>query len=61
MAVLSPEALVRFALALVRFTTFLMVTPIFSMRNIPAATTIGLASTAALLVLLLRCTSGPNP
>lgn len=48
---LSPEALVRFALALVRFTTFLMVTPIFSMRNIPAATTIGLASTAALLVL----------
>ncbi len=48
---LSPELVVRFALALVRFTTFFAVTPIFSMRNIPAVTTIGLASTAALLVM----------
>jgi len=49
--VLSPESLIRFALTLIRFTTFFVVTPIFSMRNVPAVTIIGLAGAAALVVM----------
>ena len=48
---LSPETVVRFALTLIRFTTFLVVTPIFSLRSVPAVTTIGLASAAAILIM----------
>ncbi|NLJ74408.1 MAG: flagellar type III secretion system protein FliR [Firmicutes bacterium] len=42
---------IRFALTLVRFSAFLVVIPLFSMRSIPAQAKIGFAALLALLVM----------
>src|SRR5690554_4990099 len=47
---LTPELLVQFALALIRFTTFFLASPVFNRRNIPTITTIGLSSLIAIFV-----------
>lgn len=58
---LIPELAAQFALVLIRITTFFVVSPIFSRRNIPSLTTIGFSTLLSLILLpTLDLSAFPN-